>query len=433
MLGQFTELGGKERREVADRGEHLAGAGEVIIALLISGRADRRAIPVIALHGAAHERRGKLRSSIGTAWRQNGRRHGQGLEQPLGDELADRARKAPLENELQQHVAGMRVDMLLSALVAALRLPSVQGGDEFRQRIAPVGPRLIILAQQQARRVGRKLPDGHAPDGPALLQLGYIFRHRIVERELPLLHCLGDQRRFEQLAQRGDVEQRVRRDRPPVRHVGETRIEEQCAAFDADRGRRPADGVARQDGADLASDEVHDLRRPVRSRFPGYPDRDQDQQQQGKQKPNHERRRRAVLWTMSPMSTPNRAASIRTVTTARFGRGWGAVVGDMAAVSLRRRWPRLQGGVAKPCTTHQARTARISSMLAKTSSGAIEQSATRSVYPQDTAPNAIPARRAAWASRISSPMAMASGGVICARLRTETNLARLPNSEAPQA
>jgi len=70
--------------------------------------------------------------------------------------------------------------------VRPICLPSIEGVDELRQRVAPIRPRRVILRQQQAGCVRRESPERDLADVAALLQLDDIFRDRIVEPELAL-------------------------------------------------------------------------------------------------------------------------------------------------------------------------------------------------------------------------------------------------------
>ena len=61
------------------------------------------------------------------------------------------------------------------------------------------------------------------------------------------------------------------------------------------------------------------------------------------------------------------------------------------------------------------------------------RSASGSVYPHATPPNAIPVASAASKSRISSPIAIAEEGARPARFTIRLNFAVLPKRDAPQA
>ena len=90
--------------------------------------------------------------------------------------------------------------------------------------------------------MARELAQRDVADVAALLQLGHIFGDGIVERDLAPLDRLRQQRREEHLADRGEVEQRVRRDRLLARDVGQAVVEEQAAPVDVDHDRHAAGG-----------------------------------------------------------------------------------------------------------------------------------------------------------------------------------------------
>jgi hypothetical protein len=148
----------------------------------------------------------------------------------------------------------MGVEMLLAGRV--LRLPGVERADEFRQRVAPVRPRRMILRQQQARRVGRELTEGDAADVAALLQLHDVLGRRILELELAFAHCLRQQRGLEHLAQRCEIEQRIARDAPLPGAIGPAVIEERRPAVEVQRHGDAAGAVGRHDRLHLPRDDA---------------------------------------------------------------------------------------------------------------------------------------------------------------------------------
>ena len=104
-----------------------------------------------------------------------------------------------------------------------------------------------------------------------------IFADRIVERHLALSHHQRQQGCVEYLADRGEIEHRAGRDRPPAGTIGETEIEEQGAAVDADCDRRagPPQQVRNFLGDDLLDLVVGRPGRGVRG------DRAEEAEQQG--------------------------------------------------------------------------------------------------------------------------------------------------------
>src|SRR5262245_12378386 len=110
---------------------------------------------------------------------------------------------------MQQNEACVRIDVLHPGLVRGIGLPKIQRFEEFRQRIMLLGPRRMILRQQQSRGVGSELTDGDATDIATLLELRDVARNGLLEPDLALLDRLRQQRRDKQLAERSKVEQRI--------------------------------------------------------------------------------------------------------------------------------------------------------------------------------------------------------------------------------
>ena len=92
---------------------------------------------------------------------------------------------------------------------------------------------------------------------PPLLQLGHVFGDRVVERDLALLDRLRQQGGGEHLADRGEVEQRIRRHRLLAGGVGHAVVEEHGAAVDVERDRHAAG--REQERLDVTGDEVAQL------------------------------------------------------------------------------------------------------------------------------------------------------------------------------
>ena len=105
--------------------------------------------------------------------------------------------------------------------------------------------------------VARELAERDLADVAALLQLGHVFGDRIVERDLAVLDRLRQQRGGEHLADRGEVEQRIRGHRLLARGVGHAVVEEHGAAVDMERDRHAAGGE--QQRLHVPGDEVAQL------------------------------------------------------------------------------------------------------------------------------------------------------------------------------
>ena len=105
--------------------------------------------------------------------------------------------------------------------------------------------------------MARELAERDLADVAALLQLGHVFRHRIVERDLAALDRLRQQGGGEHLADRSEVEQRIRRHRLLARGVGHAEVEELGAAVDGERDRHAAG--RQQQRLHMTGDEVAQL------------------------------------------------------------------------------------------------------------------------------------------------------------------------------
>jgi hypothetical protein len=124
-----------------------------------------------------------------------------------------------------------------------VRLPCVEIPDEVRQRVLPAMGRLVLLRRaSEPRGVARELAQRDLANVAALLQLGHVFGDGIVERDFALLDRLRQQGGDEGLADRGEIEQRVRGDRRFARDVGHAVVEQQRAAVDRKRHRHAAGG-----------------------------------------------------------------------------------------------------------------------------------------------------------------------------------------------
>jgi hypothetical protein len=143
----------------------------------------------------------------------------------------------------------------------------------------------MILRQDQTRRVGGELAERHAADVAALPQLDDEIGDRLVEREIATLRGLRQHRRLEYLAQRAEIEQRVRRDRPFVGAIGPAVVEERRASVDPQRDRDAAGAVARHDRIDVAADDAPQIAVGLRLRG-GDGDRRQCGDQRACQEPH---------------------------------------------------------------------------------------------------------------------------------------------------
>src|SRR5579859_702290 len=200
---------GGQDREVAWRREHLAGAGEVELVLLIAGKADRLPAVGIALDRALHELSGHDGAVVRAALRHQSRIHAERLGDAISDQLGNRTAIATLKHKLQQYVSRVRVDLLLTWLFAVLRRVVVEQIDELRQWIAFRRQRFRLGGHYQPRGVCRELADSD-PSYVIAVQLADILGHAIVEGQFAALHAERDQNGLENLADRPNVEQRVR-------------------------------------------------------------------------------------------------------------------------------------------------------------------------------------------------------------------------------
>src|SRR5579862_8840888 len=109
-------------------------------------------------------RGGPSSAAVSSARRQERRSKAERRDHAALEEFADRHPVTALERELQQHVAGVRVDVLLAGCASFRKLPVLEHPDELRQRVAPRRPGRLIGWKQQAGGVGRELADRDAAD-----------------------------------------------------------------------------------------------------------------------------------------------------------------------------------------------------------------------------------------------------------------------------
>ena len=103
----------------------------------------------------------------------------------------------------------------------------------------------MVLRQTETRRVADELAERDLLDVAALLELGHVLDDRLVERELAGVHHHRQQCHVEGLAQRGEIEQRVRGDRL-ARAVGLAKIVEQGPPVDPNGNGGTADSIVGQ-------------------------------------------------------------------------------------------------------------------------------------------------------------------------------------------
>ena len=181
---------------------------------LVARGADRVAVHRIALHSLAHECPRKLRATFRAAFRNTGGMKSERLEHPLLHELRDWGGEPTLKCQLQQHVTGVAIGVLFARLLSFTRRPSVEHAQKVGQAVTVIRPGRMVGGQQQSRSVARQLPQCHAANVLSLPQLGDVIGNSIGERKLAYIDGLCQQRSFEYLAYRSNVEQRVRCNRP---------------------------------------------------------------------------------------------------------------------------------------------------------------------------------------------------------------------------
>ena len=140
--------------------------------MLIAGFANRLTTFGVTLHRAAHERRAELCAALRSARRDCRRGEAERRDHLVVKQSGNRSAEPAFQRQLQQNVARMRVDPLLSGLLAFAECPIIEGANELGQRVGLLDPRRVICRKQQPRRVRGKLPDGYTPDIAALLQFG---------------------------------------------------------------------------------------------------------------------------------------------------------------------------------------------------------------------------------------------------------------------
>ena len=139
-------------------------ARPVVVGLLIAWLADGDAVLGIALNGALQERRRQIAPAVLAASGNPAGIHAEGFEDLLLGEVADGRAEAALQRELQQDVAGVRIDMLPAGLVRSIGFPGLERFDEAGQRVACRRPRRMVVRQQKPRRVGCELTHSDAAD-----------------------------------------------------------------------------------------------------------------------------------------------------------------------------------------------------------------------------------------------------------------------------
>src|SRR5258708_24185150 len=99
-----------------------------------------------------------------------------------------------------------------------------------------------------------ELAEGDAADVVAV-EFGDVFDDRVVQPQFAAQRSERNQRSLEYLAYRGDIEQRIRRDRPFRRLISEAIVEEPYLARDVDRHREAPGIVGRRPGPKIACDD----------------------------------------------------------------------------------------------------------------------------------------------------------------------------------
>src|SRR6185295_5323063 len=191
--------------------------------------------------------------------------HAEGRQNTVFDKLSDRNSIATLKCELEQDVARVRIDALLAGLFAGAGCPGVQHVDEFGQGVRGVWPRRMIRRQQETGCVGHELAYGYPADIIAV-QFGDVFVDGVVQLQFAAKYAERDQRSLEQLSHRSDIEQRVRRDGPPLGLISEPEIEEPYPAGDVNGGRDAAWMVGRRQRSNVLRHDLSYVRVHLRIR-----------------------------------------------------------------------------------------------------------------------------------------------------------------------
>src|SRR5439155_19552625 len=181
--------------------------------------------------------------------------HAERRQNTAFDKLSDRNAVATLKCELEQDVARVGIDALLAGLFAGARRPGVQHVDEFGYGVRGVWPRRVIRRQQEAGCVGHELANGYPTDIIAV-QFGDVFVDGVVQPQFAAERAERDQRSLKQLSHRRDIEQRVRRDGPPLGLISEPEIEELYPTGDVNGGCNAAWMVGRRQRSEVLR---HDL------------------------------------------------------------------------------------------------------------------------------------------------------------------------------
>src|SRR5215467_12991920 len=146
--------------------------------------------------------------------------------------------------------------MLLAGLVVDIGGPAVHGVDERRQRVTPVRPWWMVLRQQEARGVGRKLTDGDATDVAIRPELREAVGDPIIERDPAALHREGQQRCLEYLAERAKIEESVGGYRPLGGGIGPPVVEEQGPSLEAQGHCGTANPIVGSQGLNVPRDDA---------------------------------------------------------------------------------------------------------------------------------------------------------------------------------
>src|SRR5262249_60513895 len=117
-------------------------------------------------------------------------------------------------------------------------------------------PGWMVLRQQEARGVGRKLTDGDATNVAIRPEFREAIDHPIIEREPAALHREGQERCFEYLAERAEIEEAVAGYRPLGGGVGPSVVEEQGPSLEPQGDCRAAYPIVGPPALDVPRDDA---------------------------------------------------------------------------------------------------------------------------------------------------------------------------------
>ena len=207
-------------------------------------------------------------------------RHAERREQPLLRERVQALARHARHDDAEQRERGVVVEVLVARLEVQLRVAAdefedlVDGVHGLRRR--PAGERQHRPLAAQAARVVQEVLDR---DGrPEVRQLGHVLAHRVLQRELPVLHEQRDGGGGELLRHGTRLEDRLGPVADAVfqvRHAVALRVDDAAPLRDADGAARRAGPVpALEDLVDLHGDRFgrggrRSLRRPCAAALSG--------------------------------------------------------------------------------------------------------------------------------------------------------------------